>query len=136
MNRAYRSPVEESHVQRFLALFNDQFDKGFGFAKSMLSAYTAVLSSPGFIFTNEKSGRLDDYALASRLSFFLWNSEPDETLRSLAARGELHQPEILRAQTERLLSDPKSPVEIGFDTVPLRTARTSVPCSMRTSMPA
>jgi hypothetical protein len=108
MNRAYRSPVEESHVQRFLALFNDQFDKGFGFAKSMLSAYTAVLSSPGFIFTNEKPGRLDDYALASRLSFFLWNSEPDETLRSIAARGELHQPEVLRAQTERLLNDPKS----------------------------
>jgi hypothetical protein len=108
MKRAYRSPVEESYVRRFLALFNDQFDNGFGFAKSMLSAYTAVLSSPGFIFTDEKPGRLDDYALASRLSFFLWNSEPDETLRSIAARGELHQPEILRAQTERLLKDPKS----------------------------
>ena len=108
MNRAYRSPVEEAHVQRFLALFNDQLSKGFGFAKSMLSTYTAVLSSPGFIFTDEKPGRLDDYALASRLSFFLWNSGPDETLRSLAARGELHRPEILRAQTERLLGDPKS----------------------------
>ncbi|MEW6158246.1 MAG: DUF1592 domain-containing protein [Verrucomicrobiota bacterium] len=108
MNRAYRRPIEEAHLQRFLVLFNDQYGKGSGFAKSMLSTYTAVLSSPGFLFTDEKPGRLDDYALASRLSFFLWNSEPDETLRDLAARGELHHSETLRAQTERLLKDPKS----------------------------
>lgn len=108
MKRAYRSPVEEAHVQRFFALFNDQFAKGFGFARSMLSAYTAVLSSPAFLFTDEKPGRLDDHALASRLSFFLWNSSPDEILRSLAARGDLRQPDVLRAQTERLLNDPKS----------------------------
>ena len=108
MNRAYRRPAEEAHLQRFRALFEDQRRKGFGFAKSMLSAYTAVLSSPGFLFTDERPGRLDDYALASRLSFFLWNSEPDETLRALAASGELHDPKTLRAQTERLLNDPKS----------------------------
>jgi hypothetical protein len=108
MQRAYRSPVEERHVQRFVALFQEQFDKGSGFARSMLSAYTAVLSSPAFLFTDEKPGRLDDNALASRLSFFLVNSEPDKTLRELAARGELRQPETLRTQTERLLSDPRS----------------------------
>jgi hypothetical protein len=108
MTRAYRSPVAEGHVKRFLALFHDQFGQGFGFGKSMLSTYTAVLSSPGFIFTDEKAGRLDDYALASRLSFFLWNSPPDETLSTLAAKGQLRQPNVLRAQTERLLSDPKA----------------------------
>jgi len=108
MKRAYRRPVEEVHVQRFLALFHDQFGKGFGFAKSMLSTYTAVLASPGFIFIDEKPGRLDGYALASRLSFFLWNSEPDEALRACAGRGELRQPGVLRAETERLLNDPKS----------------------------
>jgi hypothetical protein len=108
MNRAYRRPIEEAHLQRFLVLFNDQYGEGLGFAKSLLSTYTAVLSSPAFLFTDERPGRLDDYALASRLSFFLWNSEPDESLRSLAARGELHRPETLRAQTERLLNDPKS----------------------------
>jgi hypothetical protein len=108
MNRAYRRPVEEAHVQRFLALFHDQFGKGFGFAKSLLSTYTAVLASPGFIYIAEKPGQLDDFALASRLSFFLWNSEPDEALRARAARGELHRPEVLRAETERLLNDPKS----------------------------
>ncbi len=107
MKRAYRRPVEDAHVRRFLSLFNDQFEKGFGFAKSMLSTYTAVLSSPGFLFTDEKPGRLDDDALASRLAFFLWNSAPDETLRSLAARAELRKPEILRAEVERMLDDPK-----------------------------
>jgi hypothetical protein len=56
----------------------------------------------------EKPGPLDDYALASRLAFFLWNSPPDESLRALAARGELRQPEVLRRETDRLLSDPKA----------------------------
>ncbi|HWN95603.1 MAG TPA: DUF1592 domain-containing protein [Methylomirabilota bacterium] len=108
MKRAYRRPVEEAHVQRFLALFNDQLSKGAGFTRSMLSTYTAVLASPGFLFTDEKPGRLDDFALASRLSYFLWNSEPDEALRTLAARGELRRPDVLRAETERLLNDPKA----------------------------
>lgn len=108
MNRAYRQPVEEPHVQRFLTLFNDQFGKGAGFTRSMLSTYTAVLASPGFLFTDEKPGPLDDFALASRLSYFLWNSEPDEALRTLAARGELQRPEVLRSETERLLNDPKA----------------------------
>ncbi|MDA1274429.1 MAG: DUF1592 domain-containing protein [Verrucomicrobia bacterium] len=106
--RAYRRPVTEPEVQLFLDLFNNQFDRGSGFAKSMLSAYTAVLSSAGFLFVDEAPGRLNDDALAARLSYFLWNSEPDDTLRALAARGELRRPEVLRAQTERLLNDARS----------------------------
>ena len=106
--RAYRRPVSAAEVKLFVDLFKDQFSQGRGFANSMLAAYTAVLSSPGFLYVEEKPGRLDDCALASRLSYFLWNSEPDETLRDLAERGQLHQPEVLRAQTERLLNDLKS----------------------------
>ncbi len=74
----------------------------------MIASYTAVLASPGFVYLNEKPGRLDDYALATRLSLFLWNSPPDDALRARAARGELSQPGVLRAETERMLSDPKS----------------------------
>jgi len=107
-HRAYRRPVSDAEVQLFLDLFKDQFSQGQGFANSLLAAYTAVLSSPGFLYVEEKPGRLDDYALASRLAYFLWNSEPDETLRSLAQSGQLHQPGVLRAQTDRLLNDPKS----------------------------
>jgi hypothetical protein len=106
--RAYRRPVEEPEVQLFLGLFKNQYEQGFGFGKSMLAAYTAVLSSPGFLFFDESPGRLNDYALASRLSYFLWNSEPDEALRALAERGELHRPEVLRAQTDRLMNDSKA----------------------------
>ncbi len=53
-----------------------------------------------------KPGKLDDYALATRLALFLWNSEPDTELRSLAAAGRLHDAAILKTQTERLLNDP------------------------------
>jgi hypothetical protein len=108
VRRAYRRPVAEAEVKLFLDLFKNQFDQGLGFGRSMLSVYTAVLSSPGFLFVEETLGRLNDDALAARLSYFLWNSEPDDTLRLLAERGELHRSEVLRAQTERLLNDAKS----------------------------
>ena len=106
--RAFRRPVEEAEVQRYIALFKHRLDAGLGFAGAMRSAYTAILASPDFVFVDEPAGRLDDYALATRLALFLWNSTPDEKLRQLAARGELHRPEVLRAETERLLADPNS----------------------------
>ena len=106
--RAYRRPVEEAHVERFLELFNQQFDLGHGFTRSLLSTYTAVLASPGFVYVQEEPGKLDDYALATRMALFLWNSQPDEELRELAAAGRLSDPQVLDAQTERMLNDPKS----------------------------
>jgi hypothetical protein len=108
LKAAYRRPVAEADVQRFLALYDDQFKRGHGFTRSLLSAYSAVLASPGFVFVEEKPGRLDDHALATRLALFLWNSVPDDTLRALADRGELGKPAVLREQTERMLADPKS----------------------------
>ena len=108
MASAYRRPVEETHLRRFLQLFKHEFDLGHGFAKSLLSAYTAVLSSPGLLYVQEAAGKLDDYALATRLAYFLWNSAPDAELRSLASTGRLRNPENLKAQTERLLNDAKS----------------------------
>ena len=107
VQRAYRHPATDEEIQIFIDLFKNQYAQGQGFAKSMLTAYTAVLSSPGFIYVKENPGRLDDYALASRLSYFLWNSEPDEALRALATSGQLHKPEVLKAQTDRLMNDEK-----------------------------
>jgi hypothetical protein len=108
LKKAYRRPFVEADVQRFVALFDDQMKKGHGFTRSVLSMYTAVLSSPGFVFLEVNPGKLDDYALATRLSLFLWNSVPDDELRALADRGELSKPNVLRAQTERILNHPKS----------------------------
>jgi hypothetical protein len=108
LKRAYRRPVAEADVRRFLRLFDDQYQRGAGFTRSLLSSYTAVLSSPGFVFVEENPGRLDDHALATRLALFLWNSTPDDALRALADRGELTDPDVLRAQAGRMLEDPRS----------------------------
>lgn len=108
IQKAYRRPLQKADVQRFLGLFEREFDLGSGFARSMLTAYTGVLVSPSFVFVEEQPGKLDDWALATRLALFLWNSTPDEALRARAAKGELHKPEVLREETERLLNDPKS----------------------------
>ena len=75
--------------------------------QSLLTVYTAILASPGFLYIDEAPGALDDHSIASRLALFLWNSEPDVELRKLADDGKLRDPAVLRAQTERLLNDPK-----------------------------
>jgi hypothetical protein len=106
--RAYSRPVEEADAKRFIQLFTRQFEEGRGFTKSLLSAYTAILCSPGYLYVQEVPGRLDNYALATRLSLFLWNSPPDTELRQLAAQGRLTNPVVLKAQTDRLLNDLKS----------------------------
>lgn len=108
LQRAYREPVQEEEVQRFIKVIQHALDSGSSFTDAMLAGYSAVLCSPAFVCLEEKPGKLDDFALATRLSLFLTNSEPDETLRAVAAKGELHKPEVLKAQTARLLADPKS----------------------------
>jgi hypothetical protein len=106
--KAYRRAVAEADVRRFVALVEARRAAGLSFAEAMVAGYTAVLASPGFVFLDESPGRLDDHALATRLALFLWNSIPDEALRRRADRGELARPEILRAETERMLADPRS----------------------------
>ena len=108
LERAFRTPVSEGDVPRFLSVARHAWQAGYGFTEGMLAAYTAVLSSPGFLYFHETPGPLADGALAERLAYFLWNSCPDAELRLVAARGELHHPRVLRRQTERLLDDPRS----------------------------
>jgi len=108
VRQAYRRPTKPADVKRFLPVVSSALKKGNNFTDAMIAAYTAVLCSPEFVYLQEQPGRLDDYALASRLAFFLWNSSPDDELRHCAERNELHKPDVLRAQTERLLDDPKS----------------------------
>jgi Protein of unknown function (DUF1592)/Protein of unknown function (DUF1588)/Protein of unknown function (DUF1585)/Protein of unknown function (DUF1587)/Protein of unknown function (DUF1595)/Planctomycete cytochrome C len=108
MRQAYRRPVEEADVQRYLGLIRAQMKTGHDFTYSMLAGYTAIICSPGFLYLEETPGRLDDSAVASRLAYFLWNSAPDAALLARAQRGELRRPEVLRTETERLLNDPKS----------------------------
>lgn len=108
LKRAYRSPVPDGEVERFAKLADKAVANGFPFTEAMISAYSAVLVSPGFVTMAEKPGRLDSYAMAARLSYFLWNTEPDAALRQLAEANKLQDPAVLRAQTKRLLEDPRS----------------------------
>ena len=108
MQRALRRPVQEADVQPFVKLFHTAQQTGANFTESLLTAYTGILCSPAFVTLEESPGLLDGYALASRLSYFLWNSEPDDALRSLAAQGALRNPQALAAQTNRMLADPRS----------------------------
>ena len=109
LTRAYRRPVKDADVQPFLGLFRQRMERGIGFGASMMVAYTAILSSQEFIYLDEGSnGKLNDYALANRLAFFLTDGAPDAQLRAHAEAGDLHQAAVLRAETERLLASPKS----------------------------
>jgi hypothetical protein len=109
IHRAYRRPVDlAAEAERFMPVFRSAREKGNGFTDSLIAAYTAVLCSPGFLCLQEESGVLDDHALASRLSFFLWNSPPDDRLRDLAARGQLREPDVLHGEVERMLDDPRT----------------------------
>lgn len=108
VKRALRRPTQEVDVQPFVKLAQSALEAGSSFTDSMIAAYSAVLCSPAFVTLEERPGLLDDFALASRLSYFLWNTEPDSTLRSLAERKALHNPATLAAQTDRMLADPRA----------------------------
>ena len=108
MRRAFRRPVTDDEVKPFLARVKAKLDAKVSFEQAMRVGLKAVLVSPHFLFLREKPGKLDDFAMASRLSYFLWSSMPDEDLLRLAERGELNRPDALRKQVERLLADPKA----------------------------
>ncbi|HLA89780.1 MAG TPA: DUF1592 domain-containing protein [Gemmatimonadaceae bacterium] len=113
---AYRRPLAASDL-RSLMSFYDRGAKESGFEVGIRTALEAILASPRFIFRVEalparaKPGEryaIGDLDLASRLSFFLWGTPPDEALVALARRGSLSDPAVLRAQTRRMLADPRS----------------------------
>ena len=115
--RAFRRPATAEEVAPFAAIVEGQLARGVGFEPAMLAGYKAILCSPDFLLIGLESGvpqsakgapvKLGGHALASRLSFFLWNSGPDATLLDLAAKHALSPPATLRAQVERMLADPR-----------------------------
>jgi mono/diheme cytochrome c family protein len=115
--RAYRRPVERSDVASLMTFFDaGRAEKG-AFDGGVQYALRRLLASPEFLFRIERDPAniapgeafaLSDVELASRLSFFLWSSIPDDELLSVAERGDLRDPDVLRAQVERMLADPRS----------------------------
>ena len=106
--RAFRRPLEPGEADLFVKLTHEAMDRGTPFEEALRIGLRAVLTAPQFLMFDEQPGKLDDYALASRLSYFLWSTMPDEELLRAAAEKKLSSPATLRAQTERLLNSPKA----------------------------
>jgi hypothetical protein len=104
--RAYRRPVKPQEAMRLTALVTDSRKRGDSFDQAIGTALEAVLVSSQFLFRIEHS--TDDYELASRLSYFLWSSTPDDELLRAADQKSLRRPEVLKAQVTRMLKDPKA----------------------------
>jgi cytochrome c5 len=117
--RAYRRPVTDADLKVLLAFYNQGRAAG-DFDAGIELALQRVLVSPSFLFRTEfapssppssptsGSYRISDIELASRLSFFLWSSIPDDELLDLAVQGKLHEPAVLERQAKRMLADPRS----------------------------
>lgn len=106
--KAFRRPVSDAVRQEYLAQVESRLKAGDCFETALRWAYRAALCSPDFLYHIEPAGRLDADSLACRLSYFFWNSLPDDRLAGLARSGELHRREVLRGEVERLLKDPRS----------------------------
>ncbi|HVZ20080.1 MAG TPA: DUF1592 domain-containing protein [Vicinamibacterales bacterium] len=138
VHRAYRGQESPADLQRLLEFYRagrkeKDFDTG------VERALHRILASPKFLLRVERAPagtaagtafRLDDYALASRLSFFLWSSIPDDELLGIAAKGRLHDPAVFAQQVHRMLADPKSDAIVqnfAGQWLQLRNLKNSVP---------
>jgi len=113
-SRAFRRPVAAAEVAGYASLVSAAKSVGDGFEQGIAAGLQAILLSPRFLFRVEtnpgagKNARLDDYEIASRLSYFLWSSMPDDALFARAAGGALGDPSAIVDEVHRMLADPKS----------------------------
>lgn len=111
---AFRRPVTDSEVDRLMQLYDRGAERNDPFEECVKLALTSVLISPDFLFmveaepAGQKIEKLGQYELATRLSYFLWSSMPDEELFKLAQTGKLHDDKVLEAQVTRMLKDDKA----------------------------
>ena len=112
--KLYRRSVSQEEVHAVMMICQKASDAGCSYEESLRYGLQGALVAPQFLFRYENLvesdsiRRLDDYGIATRLAYFLWASTPDDVLLSLAAENRLHEPEVLNAQVERMLTDPRS----------------------------
>lgn len=112
--RAFRRSVSDDDIKPFLGRVKAKLDEGYSFEQAVRVGLKSVMVSPDFLFLRESdpstaaTRKLDDFAIANRMSYFLWSSMPDEELLRLAEHQKLNSPDMLREQVERMLSDPRS----------------------------
>lgn len=113
LHRAFRSKPDEETVTRYQSFVETKLNEGTSYTEVMKSVAAAVISSPRFLYLYDEfpaqktSAPISDYELASRLSFFLWGSIPDQTLLNLAATGSLSDRDVISAQFDRMVRDQK-----------------------------
>jgi len=120
MRRAFRRPVDQSDLDRLMPFYEQGQSGPGGFDAGVELLVTAVLASPDFLYRSVAPApadaavaggyKLNDFDLAARLSFFLWGQSPDDELLGVAAAGKLSQPDVLDAQVQRMLTDPRAEV--------------------------
>ncbi len=139
--RAYRRPTTDEDVDALMPFYEDGRDQGSleSFDAGIQAAIERILVDPEFLFRVETDPpdvasatayRISDLELASRLSFFLWSSIPDDELLDIATRGELHDPDVLDRQIRRMLNDPRSQALVenfGAQWLQLRKLRNAAP---------
>ena len=119
--QAYRRPVTENDLEGLLSFYQSGRNNG-NFESGVRTAIQAIIANPEFVFRFEREPsnaapgrnyRISDLELASRLSYFLWSSAPDDQLIALAGQGKLKDPVVLEKQVRRMLADPKSEAMIA-----------------------
>jgi Protein of unknown function (DUF1592)/Protein of unknown function (DUF1588)/Protein of unknown function (DUF1587)/Protein of unknown function (DUF1595)/Protein of unknown function (DUF1585)/Planctomycete cytochrome C len=114
MTRAFRRPVNDEELNRYVALFDKAAKRGDSFEQSLKLVLKGILISPHFLFLvepppqQEGPYQLRHYEIASHLAYFLWASMPDDELFQLAAAGKLHNDDVLRGQVRRMIRDPRA----------------------------
>ena len=107
--KLFRRPVNDNELTRFFDAAKKRYETDDNVFDAVQSALTMILCSPKFLYKDEgDSLNLDEYAIASRLSYFLWNTLPDDRLIKLASEGKLKDPSVRSAEALRMLEDPKS----------------------------
>ncbi|MEM6472652.1 MAG: DUF1592 domain-containing protein, partial [Planctomycetota bacterium] len=107
-SKAFRRPVNADEVADYQRIGLEVLSENGGFVEALRAAYSGILCSPRMLTFVESPGPLDDFSIASRLSYALWTDMPDKTLSQLAAEGKLQRKEVLDAQIDRMLGDPRS----------------------------
>ena len=113
-SRAYRRPITSEELDRLMNVFRLGVRSGQGYENTMQLCCQAVLCNPNFLFrveldaAGQSARNLNPFETASRLSYFLWSSLPDETLYAAAKSGDLNKPELLKEQVVRMLKDQKN----------------------------
>ena len=106
--RAFRRPLEDGEVEAYASLAKPLLDDGRPFIEALRVSLRAILIAPAFIYQSSEAEMPSDYALATRMSYFLWRSMPDAELFAAAQNGRLRETDTLRDQIDRMLDDPKN----------------------------